>query len=104
MGQVAGVVVGSCCSCSGGVQAQGQRGHAEGILGRGVGPETTEVLFWYRAGVLQLSGQAGGKRRSRGKTETRSGQLDLLACKRLPIYNKKLICLFVAASYFTRVQ
>lgn len=58
------MVVGSCGGCSGGVQAQGQRGHAEGILGRGIGPETTEVLFWYRTRghcIRQLSGQTEGK-------------------------------------------
>lgn len=59
VGHVAGVVVGSCGSCSGGVQAQGQRGHAEGILSCGIGPEATEVLFWYMTRghcIRQLSG------------------------------------------------
>lgn len=78
MGQVAGVVVGSCSSRSGRVQAQGQRGHAEGVLGRGIGPETTEILLWYRTrgySIRQLSGQTAGERR--GKTEKSRGELDL---------------------------
>lgn len=74
VGQVAGVVVGSRGGRSGGVQAQGQRGHAEGILGGGVGPEATEVLLWDGPGrhsVRQLSGQAGGRR-------TKGGSHDLV--------------------------
>lgn len=66
VGQVTGVIVGSCGSCGGRINAQGQRGHAEGILGRGVGPETTEILFWYRTRgdcIGQLPGKAEGKRR-----------------------------------------
>lgn len=66
MGQVAGVIIGSCGGCSGRVQAHGQRGHTEGILSRGIGPETTEILFWYSTGghcISQLSGETEDKTR-----------------------------------------
>lgn len=84
MGQVAGVVVGSCGSCSGRVQAQGQRGHAESILSCGIGPETTEVLFWYmtrRHCIRQLSRQTGHKRkRGGGVGTTEKSQFSLVLC------------------------
>lgn len=76
VGQVARVVVGSCSSCSGRIHAQGQRGHAEGILGRGIGPETTEILFWYRPRghcIRQLPGQTEGKRRGECAREKSHG-------------------------------
>lgn len=88
MGQVAGVVV---SSCSGMVQAQGQRGHAEGILCCGIGPKTAEVLFWYmtrRYCIRQLSRQTGHKRKRGGDNRGKPWLIWYVHCCPLFFTNK----------------